>query len=308
MIINKESKALNSDALINLYDKEIRFKKSHLFSYILTVAVVSSAGFYSISNTLEEREKVLKQSIMQNKILENENQKYDTELEQLKFKAETLEVKLKELEKVKEDITNKLLDIEAEAQEKVSQVQPEEDTESTIVASISTEEKVTPVLETLDKIETDMVAEEIEFVDIADNITERLAAAREAKMTPAGIPVNGVISSNYSFRNDPINNSEAFHSGIDIAVKEGTPVKATASGTVIQSRYINGYGYAVEIDHGNGYSTLYAHNSELLVNVSDNIEKGDVIALSGATGRVTGPHVHYEVKFNGEVLNPRDFM
>lgn len=308
MIINKESKTLNSDALINLYDKEIRFKKSHLFSYIITVAVVSSAGFYSISNTLEEKEKVLKASIMQNKILENENQKYDTELEQLKFKAETLEVKLKELEKVKEDITNKLLDIEAEAQEKVSQIQPEEDTESTVVASISTEEKVTPVLETLDKIETDMFAEEIEFVYIADNITERLAAVREAKMTPAGIPVNGVISSNYSFRNDPINNSESFHSGIDIAVKEGTPVKATASGTVIQSRYINGYGYAVEIDHGNGYSTLYAHNSELLVNVSDNIEKGDVIALSGATGRVTGPHVHYEVKFNGEVLNPRDFM
>ncbi|MGE5561006.1 MAG: peptidoglycan DD-metalloendopeptidase family protein [Chloroflexota bacterium] len=112
-------------------------------------------------------------------------------------------------------------------------------------------------------------------------------------------PVRGTITSGFGSRWGSI------HTGIDIAVPSGTPVKAAKGGTVIEARWMNGYGYAVEIDHGGGVVTLYGHNSKLLVSVGDRVETGDVIARSGSTGRSTGPHVHFEVRKNGKAVNPR---
>ena len=96
---------------------------------------------------------------------------------------------------------------------------------------------------------------------------------------------------------------------MDIAFPKGTPIHAAKSGiVVIAEKKATGYGYRVVINHGNGYSTLYAHCSELLVNVGDKVNAGDIIAKVGTTGRSTGNHCHFEVIFNGEVKNPLDYI
>jgi murein DD-endopeptidase MepM/ murein hydrolase activator NlpD len=94
------------------------------------------------------------------------------------------------------------------------------------------------------------------------------------------------------------------HEGIDIAVPSGTPVRASASGTVIHAGWLGGYGNLVVIDHGDGLATAYGHNSALLVAVGQNVSQGETISLSGSTGNSTGPHVHFEVRVNGVPVDP----
>ena len=99
------------------------------------------------------------------------------------------------------------------------------------------------------------------------------------------------------------------HSGLDIGVKVGQPVYAANDGVVITSGWNSGgYGYYVIIDHGNGFHTLYAHNSKNYVTKGERVKKGDVISASGSTGRSTGPHLHFEVRVNGNKVNPLDYL
>lgn len=118
-------------------------------------------------------------------------------------------------------------------------------------------------------------------------------------------PVEGRITSAFGWRLHPIFQERKFHSGIDIAVPTGTPVKAAADGRVIFSGWISGYGNTVIIDHGGGLSSLYAHNSRLTVGVGKWVRQGDIIAKAGSTGFSTGPHVHFEVREDGEPKDPR---
>jgi murein DD-endopeptidase MepM/ murein hydrolase activator NlpD len=111
-------------------------------------------------------------------------------------------------------------------------------------------------------------------------------------------PVNGPVTSGFGMR------WGRMHTGIDIAVPAGTPVHASASGTVVYAGWMSGYGYLVAIDHGNGLATAYAHNSSLLVAVGQHVAQGDTISLSGSTGHSTGPHVHFEVRVNGVPVDP----
>ena len=113
------------------------------------------------------------------------------------------------------------------------------------------------------------------------------------------LPVNGIITSNVGWRHDPIDGETRHHNGVDIAVPTGTKVKAIAAGTVIHSASRGGYGNLVTIDHGQGMLSLYGHNSELDVRVGDRVEAGQTVALSGSTGRSTGPHLHFELWKNG---------
>jgi murein DD-endopeptidase MepM/ murein hydrolase activator NlpD len=94
------------------------------------------------------------------------------------------------------------------------------------------------------------------------------------------------------------------HEGIDIAVPTGTAVRASASGTVIHSGWLGGYGNLVVIDHGNGLATAYAHNSSLLVSVGQSVTQGETVSLAGSTGNSSGPHVHFEVRVNGLAVDP----
>ncbi|NLY30919.1 MAG: peptidoglycan DD-metalloendopeptidase family protein [Firmicutes bacterium] len=117
-------------------------------------------------------------------------------------------------------------------------------------------------------------------------------------------PVKGRISSPYGWRVHPVYKNRQFHGGIDIAVPVGTSVKAAAGGKVIESGWMDGFGYGVVIDHGQGVTTWYGHNSKVLVKVGERVRQGQVIARSGNTGVSTGPHVDFRIKVNGETLNP----
>jgi murein DD-endopeptidase MepM/ murein hydrolase activator NlpD len=126
---------------------------------------------------------------------------------------------------------------------------------------------------------------------------------------PEGRPVNaGYISSMFGNRTDPFTGRAAFHKGVDFAGREGSDVVAVASGVVIWSGDRYGYGQMVEINHGNGYVTRYAHNSENLVAVGDTVKRGEIIAVMGSTGRATGPNLHFEVLHNGRVVNPLSYV
>lgn len=127
--------------------------------------------------------------------------------------------------------------------------------------------------------------------------------------SPIGENWRSVVTSEFGSRIDPITGERRGHTGMDLAVPTGTPIRAALSGTVTASAYHQGgYGYYVIIDHGSGLSTLYGHCSQLLAPVGRTVEAGDVIALSGSTGRSTGPHLHFEVRVNGERTNPRSYL
>lgn len=126
--------------------------------------------------------------------------------------------------------------------------------------------------------------------------------------SPIGAGWESVVTSEFGYRSDPFTGETRGHTGIDLAVPTGTPIRAALPGTVTVSQYNSSYGYYVIIDHGNGLSTLYGHNSRLLAQVGQTVEAGDIISLSGSTGRSTGPHLHFEVRVNGERTNPRYYL
>ncbi len=121
-------------------------------------------------------------------------------------------------------------------------------------------------------------------------------------------PVQGKITSPFGYRTHPILKTKELHTGIDIGAKSGTTVVAANGGTVIKSGWNNSYGNLLMIDHGGSIVTLYAHNSSLLVKVGDVVSKGQAVSKVGSTGMSTGPHLHFEVRVNGQYKNPMDWL
>ncbi len=118
----------------------------------------------------------------------------------------------------------------------------------------------------------------------------------------------GWMSSKFGRRTDPFTGHRAWHNGVDFAGKLGSEIVTVAAGVVTWSGERNGYGRMVELDHGEGQATRYAHNSKNLVKVGDIVKKGEVIALMGSSGRSTGPHVHFEVYKNGRAVDPASYI
>lgn len=132
-----------------------------------------------------------------------------------------------------------------------------------------------------------------------------LARERFLAAIPSIWPTNGYVSSGFGYRSYP---EVGFHPGLDIVNDYGAPVYATAAGVVVEAGWNGGYGYKVVIDHGNGYETWYAHNSRLLVSVGQEVRKGQQIALLGASGFATGPHVHYQLLQWGKPIDPTPYL
>ena len=122
------------------------------------------------------------------------------------------------------------------------------------------------------------------------------------------VPASTKITSPFGYRIHPILGIKKLHTGIDIGVGSGNNVVAANAGKVIKAAWNNSYGYMVMVDHGGGIVTLYAHNSVLKVTTGDTVTRGQVVALSGSTGASTGPHVHFEVRVNGEYKNPMNYL
>ncbi|NLT49224.1 MAG: peptidoglycan DD-metalloendopeptidase family protein [Clostridiales bacterium] len=122
------------------------------------------------------------------------------------------------------------------------------------------------------------------------------------------VPSTKRVTSEFGYRVHPILKVKKLHTGMDIGVAKGNTVVAANAGKVIKAAWNNSYGYMVMIDHGGGIVTLYAHNSQLKVKTGDIVTRGQTIALSGSTGMSTGPHLHFEVRVNGEYKNPRNYL
>lgn len=171
--------------------------------------------------------------------------------------------------------------------------------------------------------ETDGVTN-IDFEDVIANLDKQLSSREEqldvleevimnrqlrSESKPRGRPiVKGWTSSYYGKRTDPFTGKLAMHKGMDFAGKEGSKIISVAGGVVTWAGDRYGYGQLIEVNHGNGYTTRYGHNAEILVEVGDSVEKGQVISLMGSTGRSTGPHVHFEVLKNDRQVNPSKFV
>ncbi len=142
-------------------------------------------------------------------------------------------------------------------------------------------------------------------------IKAQIAAAQQKGGTKPSVllwPVNGRITSPFGWRVHPIFGTKKLHTGIDIGVSYGTPIKAAAAGTVILAQTYGGYGNATAIDHGGGMSTLYGHQSKIIVKVGQKVAMGQVIGYVGCTGYCTGPHLHFEVRENGNPVDPTKYL
>ena len=164
-------------------------------------------------------------------------------------------------------------------------------------------------LESLNGLVDNLDEETDQRTDLFTMIESRLLEKRlQLLMVPNSKPVDGPVGSGFGFRADPFTGRTALHTGLDFPADVGTPVAAAAGGVVIFSERHPQYGNLIEIDHGNGLVTRYAHNSKVMVNVGDLIKRGQIISEVGTTGRSTGPHLHFEVLVDGVPQDPAKFL
>ena len=152
--------------------------------------------------------------------------------------------------------------------------------------------------------------EEFNFLKSAtySSMYHRFAYQWQSHSQPSAWPLYGALRSSFGERTDPFSGEGAFHTGVDLSAASGTSVRATADGVVVHADWSGRYGKLVVIDHGKGVQTYYAHLSEFLVVPGEEVRVGEVVALSGATGHVTAPHLHYEVRIAGTPVNPYRYL
>lgn len=162
------------------------------------------------------------------------------------------------------------------------------------------------VLRMIDELEAQLQDRQAQLSVLEDLLLDRNLRAR---VQPEGRPVaSGWVSSNFGRRTDPFTGRPAMHRGIDFAGRPGTEIFSAGDGVVIFAGSRYGFGRMIEINHGNGYVTRYAHNKENLVDVGDTVRKGELIGLMGSTGRATGTHLHFEVLLNGRQVDPLPYI
>ena len=166
-----------------------------------------------------------------------------------------------------------------------------------------------PSLDGLNELVATLDVRTDQHTDLFTLIESRLFESRLARlMVPSMAPVNGPVGSGFGFRTDPFSGRGALHSGLDFPGETGTQIMAAAGGMVVSTEVHPAYGQLVEIDHGNGLLTRYAHASRVMVKTGDLVKRGQVVALVGTSGRSTGPHLHFEVLVEGVPQNPARFL
>ena len=175
--------------------------------------------------------------------------------------------------------------------EKYTQNEEEANTSDLEVAKVNVEETVQSTIE------------EIEQQKEEEKKWNALPSINGIKL--AVTPIQGKITSRYGVSSSI---RKSTHTGLDISAVTGTDIKVVADGTVISAEYSGSYGYLVKVDHGNGVETWYAHTSKMYVKKGDTVKAGDVIAAVGSTGNSTGPHLHLEIRVNGETVNPQEYL
>lgn len=185
--------------------------------------------------------------------------------------------------------------------------------EAQIKSKVSEKEKTLDNI-TKEKTEYDKALREMEKV--SEELGEAIRKLQEKTREEDGVlkainmiwPVSGRVTSDYGWRFHPVVKENRFHTGLDIGAPEGTDTKAAADGTVILAGWVTGYGLTTIISHGNNTTSLYGHSSKLLTQAGDKVKQGQVIAKVGSTGVSTGPHLHFEIRVNGDPVNPWGFL
>ncbi|NIJ15085.1 murein DD-endopeptidase MepM/ murein hydrolase activator NlpD [Sphingobium vermicomposti] len=150
---------------------------------------------------------------------------------------------------------------------------------------------------------------DIGFSNLFSSLQRLDGEAKQANYIPSGRPVEKLsLTSNFGARSDPFNGRTRMHKGVDIPGPVGTPIYATADGIVSRAGWASGYGNLVQISHGSGMETRYGHMSKLIVAANSYVRRGQLIGLMGSTGRSTGSHLHYEVRVDGQAVNPIPFV
>ena len=163
-----------------------------------------------------------------------------------------------------------------------------------------------PAPEDIGELDSQLDRIEQQIARVSDATTERNL---DLMRMPTRLPVRGAeLTSTFGNRDDPIAHRHAFHAGLDFAAERGTPIQAAAGGTVVYAGFRSDFGWMVEIEHGNGLTTRYAHASKLLVSQGMVVTPGERIAMVGSTGRSTGPHLHFEVLKRGGHVNPKQYL
>jgi murein DD-endopeptidase MepM/ murein hydrolase activator NlpD len=225
----------------------------------------------------------------------------------LKNRVETMTTALKSAHKENVDLNAKVAELEFVVEEPLKAALDQLNKRSQVIESI------------LDFVGVDVVEDENQKSqggpytqlpeDNLDDIIFRVDSYLDVILPiPLGSPTNGTISSRFGRRIDPFTKKPAFHSGLDIKSDFGSEVKATADGVVLRAQYDGKYGRYVLIDHKNGFKTIYGHNSKILVKAGEKVKRGQAIAQVGSSGRSTGPHVHYEVRYKNKLVDPRPYV
>ena len=311
---------------LKYYTKEaIKFFNITLiaFGFIIAIVLIKYKPMYEVKLSGEkigyiENKKALSELITNN--VENYQSKNVEKVELLA----TPEYELKLVEKTKEsdetdiiialqkelDITYKYYDI-ASNEEVIEKVDTLETAEQVVseIKEISDGEQILTINEKTTKNIEEMNTDTLEVAK--GNIIEKLeidtteAISNINGIKIATLPTSGMISSRYGSASSIRSSS---HTGLDIASAVGTPIKVVANGTVTYAAYSGSYGYLVKVDHGNGVETWYAHTNKMYVKVGQEVKAGDVIATVGNTGNSTGPHLHLEVRINGQHVNPQKYL
>ena len=240
-----------------------------------------------------------------------------TELMRLRTETVVQEEKLRDLAKLTQEIQGEM----ARVTQLESEVKRSLETDGTTVSrsgvsrdmrayNVADMEDVSlsnidDIISNAKQLKTSTVSKQTVLVNLNEKLVER-NAIRAA--TPSIWPASGEVTSRFGGRNSPGGVGSSNHKGLDIAGVYGSPIHATADGTVEQATWFGGYGLYILIDHGHGYKTAYAHNSAFAVKPGDRVKKGQVIAYMGNSGVSTGTHCHYEVHKNGVQVDPANFL
>lgn len=284
------------------YDKiELTFRdKLFRGSMILGASLIIGIGIYFITDAFVDspKEKQLKQK----------NSELLSQYEILDKKAEQLEVILNDIQRRDDNIYRVIFEAEPIASE-IREAGFGGVNRYKELESLSNADLIIGTSKKLDKLSKQLYIQSKSFDEVFE-----MAKKKEQMLAsiPAIQPVSNEdltrMASGYGYRTDPVYKTTKFHAGMDFTAPRGTPIYATGDGKVIQADAANrGYGNHVRIDHGYGYITLYAHMSKFNCKVGQQVKRGDVIGYVGNTGKSVGPHCHYEVRKNGEPINPVNF-
>lgn len=306
--------------------KTLHFRIRHAAAICAAAALIVGGAVYSASSyqkakaELQASEEQLLETERQNRkleqraeLLESENTEYTENIDAIQSKTTELEQKMNQIEDVKNNLTDQINTLNAadsssaDLTTMTAALTSAEEVPLTFTNIVNTSyNRVSALSMNLDKMNALMNETGISFTAVANELTY-LACQNNI---PSGWPVESrIVSTEFNPTADPSISDGRKHEGIDISTRSQIiPIYATAGGTVVTAEYHKDYGYRVIIDHYNGFTTLYAHCDELMVNVGDKVKKGDIIATTGSTGMSTGIHLHYEIMLNGIYQNPRDYF